>query len=146
MNSGKDTTFVVEEYHSKITSTLNVEKPSAYLINQEDKKLIQWLDRNNIAYYKYDYSEDHEIKQYRMLSLRWQTDENFKNYYPEVKQIDFTQKKVPRTYLYVPVDQLSSNKVVTALEPQSMIGLVNTSEFEYLVKKHRDFPVLKLFR
>ena len=144
LTSGKDTVFIVENFHTDIESLLSVKKPTAYLIPVEDEKLINWLDRSFIAYYDFRPSDSYEVKQYQVNSLTSRIDEGLRNYYPKVELIEPKEEQLSGKYFYVPVNQLRSNKIVTALEPQSMLGLINYTDFEYLIKSSRYYPVMRV--
>jgi len=144
LRSGKDTTFQVEQFHPKVVSMLDVKKPSAYLIPVDDKKLVNWMRRCYIDFHEYKPAENHNIKQYIVKKIKRQVDEGLENYYPEV-QIQSLDKTInPGEYFAIPIDQLRSNKIVTALEPQSMLGLVNYEAFEYLLVESNKYPVLRV--
>ncbi len=146
LTTGKDTVFVVENFHSKVVSLLDVEKPSGYLIPVNDKKLVSWLKRSYLKYSKYHNKEEYTVNAYRIKHVSKSYDEGLENYYPEVKLISYTNKIKDLDYYYLPIDQLHSNKMALALEPQSMLGLVNYSEFNYLLEKQKIYPVLRVKR
>ena len=47
-------------------------------------------------------------------------------------------------YLYVPTAQLKGNLLAIALEPQSELGLATYREFEFLMKRESDYPVIRV--
>jgi hypothetical protein len=49
-------------------------------------------------------------------------------------------------YIFIPVNQLRNNMIVIALEPKSELGLVTYKQFEHLLKKGENFPVLRLVK
>jgi hypothetical protein len=146
LRSGKDTTFHVEQFHPKVISMLDVKKPSAYLIPVDDKKLVNWMRRSYIDFYEYKTAENHNINQYIVKKIERQVDEGLENYYPEVQLQSFDKTINPGEYFAIPIDQLRSNKIVTALEPQSMLGLVNYEAFEYLLMESSKYPVLRVMK
>lgn len=146
IHTGQDTVFLIEEFHSKVISILDVTKPYGYLVPTDDSLLVEWMNRSYIEYTPFQPDGNLEIQQYKILDISKQLDEGLENYYPEVKLTAFDKKVSGSDYYFVPVSQLRSNKIVTALEPQSMIGLVNTSPFEYLLTEHSHFPVLRVLQ
>lgn len=142
--TGEDTVFIVENYHSERESTLDIEKPSAYLIPVSDSNLINWLDRSFIQYTKYIPSEDHCLQEYKLLNKKKTIDEELENYNVDVKLQKSDKKIKDGEYVIVPTAQLRSNKIIIALEPQSMTGLVNYPDFEYLIKDFNTYPILRL--
>ncbi|MFW6095683.1 MAG: M14 family zinc carboxypeptidase [Bacteroidota bacterium] len=144
IKTGEDTVFVVDNYHSERESSLDIEKPSAYLIPAADSNLIKWLDRSFVQYTKYIPSEDHCLHEYKLLNKQKTIDEELENYNVDVK-LQKSDKKIKNgEYLMIPTAQLRSNKIIIALEPQSMTGLVNYPEFEYLIKDFNTYPILRL--
>lgn len=142
LSTGEDTVFTVEKYHSRVMATLSVKKPEGYLIPTGDKKLVDWLKRSQIEYYDYHPFEKHRIMQYKILSHRKSVDEELENFYPEVEKVEVKRPINENEYYYVSTKQLYSNKLVTALEPQAMYGLINYPEFNYLLDKEF-FPILR---
>jgi hypothetical protein len=116
------------------------------LISVNDKKLVSWLKRSYLKYSKYHNKKEDNVNAYRIKHVRKSFDEGLENYYPEVELISYTNKIKDLDYYYLPIDQLHSNKMVLALEPQSMLGLVNYSEFNYLLEKQKIYPVLRVTR
>ena len=47
-------------------------------------------------------------------------------------------------YIFIPVNQLRNNMIVIALEPKSELGLVTYKQFEHLLKKGENFPILRV--
>jgi len=144
LKSGDDTVFHVKKFHSKVVSVLDVKRPSGYLIPSSDKKLVEWMNRNYITYHEYKPDNTHKIRQYTIQQIDSQVDEGLENYYPKVKQVAYPGTVESGDYYVVPVSQLRSNKIVTGLEPQSMIGLVNYPSFEYLLLNKKNYPVLRV--
>ena len=56
----------------------------------------------------------------------------------EKKEIDFSK------YVFVPVNQLHSNFIVLSLEPASMLGLKQISDFKYLLEANKEYSILKV--
>jgi hypothetical protein len=144
LRSGKDTTFHVEKFHTKVISILDVKKPSAYLVPVQDEKLVNWMKRSYIDFHEYEPSENHRINQYVIEKIERQVDEGLENYYPEVDLQSYEQPIEEGEYYAIPINQLRSNKIVTALEPQSMLGLVNYDSFKYLLLDNEKYPVLRV--
>jgi hypothetical protein len=144
LKTGEDTTFHIEKFHAKVISVLDVNKPSAYLIPVNDKKLVNWMKRSYIDFHEYEPAENHHVNQYFIEKIERQVDEGLENYYPEVDLQSYEQSIEEGEYYAIPINQLRSNKIVTALEPQSMLGLVNYDSFEYLLLENDKYPVLRV--
>jgi len=144
LNTGKDTVFHVQEYHSKVISKLEVTKPAAYLIPANDEKLVRWMKRSNFDYHIYEPAKGHVVNQYTIQKIEKQVDEGLENYYPKVQIQPYKKNISKNEYYAIPINQLQSNKLVTALEPQSMLGLVNYDAFKYLLVNNSAYPVLRV--
>lgn len=142
LQTGKDTVFKVKEFHSEVKSLLNVKVPKAYLIPKSDTALINWLIRSNFDFDTYKLKVTDKIFAYKIVDLTRSTDEELENYYPKVEKV-IVQNTDLKDYYVIPTNQFYKYKVVTALEPQAMYGLINYPEFEYLL--HDDmFKILRL--
>lgn len=141
IKTGKDTTFTVEEYHSRVKSLLEVEVPKAYLIPKTDSLLVNWLKRSFFKFSDYSFRESDTIYAYKLLAVEKSFDEGLENYYPKVKKEEVSALK--EDYFLVKTQQIYRNKIVTALEPQAMYGLINYPEFEYLLSR-KYFSILRL--
>lgn len=126
-----DTIFTVEEYHSEIRSLLNVVSPKAYLIPKSDTFLSAWLARSNFVFTDWLQVEG-VVKGYQIIEVNKSSDEELENYFPVVQKISNFPFS-PFDYFLVPVNQVYRHKIITALEPQAMYGLVNYSAFNYLL-------------
>ena len=145
MKTGEDSVFTVTEYYPKSTPTLFVEKPSAYLVPASEIKLVDWLKRSAFDYKLYQYNENDFITYYVIKSVETGvSDEPMEFHDVKVSKETYTKEIVDGDYVIVPINQLRSNKIVIALEPQSMLGIINYPEFEYLVKSESVYPVLRL--
>lgn len=137
----KDTVFNVEAYHPVVRSLLNVAVPHAYLIPRKDSLLMAWLGRSNICFSD-TVPEDHRAFCYHIKTLKPSIDEELANIFPEVEKVLLKDISY-QDYVYVPCGQLYRDKLVTALEPQSMYGLASYEAFGYLLADEY-FPILRL--
>jgi hypothetical protein len=140
LKTGKDTIFYVDEYHPIIKSLLDIKVPRAYLIPKSDSMLSNWLTKSNFEFDDYLYNDSDHILAYKIVDLPISVDEELENYYPSVKQENVT---IQGNYYMVPTAQFYKYKVVTALEPQAMYGIVNYPEFSYLLndKEYRIYRI-----
>jgi hypothetical protein len=142
LQTGKDTAFSVEEFHSVVKSLLNVKVPKAYLIPKSDTALINWLIRSNFDFDTYNLTATDKIFAYKIVDLTRSTDEELENYYPKVEKVNLQNTDLKEHYV-IPANQFYKYKIVTALEPQAMYGLINYPEFEYLL--HDDmYKILRI--
>ncbi len=132
VSTGNDTVIVVDEYYPHVEAVLEVEKPTGYLVPAEDEKIVNLLQMHNVIITGQFVPEDHDIYRYTNV-----TD-------PEnARLVQLDDLPLGIGYYYVPINQLHSNMVVLALEPQSQIGLVNYDAFEYLTEEP-DYPILRV--
>jgi hypothetical protein len=98
------------------------------------------LNKHNI-----EYSENKESSAaaYLIEKIKKSVDEELENKYPELSKEKIGIKN-PSNYFYVPLNQLHKNMLVTAFEPQSMLGIVQYEEFEYLLKEGERYPVFRV--
>lgn len=137
----KDTVFNVEAYHPVVRSLLNVSVPHAYLIPKKDSLLMAWLGRSNIRYSD-SVPQDYRAFAYRIKKLKPSIDEELANIFPEVEKVLLRDISL-QDYVFVPCSQLYRDKLVTALEPQSMYGLASYEAFGYLLSD-AFFPIIRL--
>ncbi len=133
LKTGIDTIFKVNEYHPQVLSLLEVKVPKYYLIPQADTVLVNWLYRSNFNFSSYKITQSDQVFAYKIVDLSRSMDEELKNYYPKVLPVKIPVDRLTETYYAVPTSQLYKYKIVTALEPQAMYGLINYPEFEYLL-------------
>lgn len=144
IKSQKDTTFMVEEYHSVRKSTETVERPKAYLIPKNDSKLNAWLENHHIAFEDYKPGKTDRITQYAIQKVDTATcNEGWDFINVEVRANKKTSLPQDEEWLKVPTAQLAANKLVLALEPRSMLALLNDTSFQYLVEQ-KQYPVLRV--
>lgn len=141
--TGKDTTFIVEEYHSEVISLLDVTKPKAYLIPADDKLLIGLLNKHEINYEMYSPDENDALFAYSINEVTEEEIEglNLTRLHVEKRETNIDKDK---RYVKVPLNQLKSNMIVLAFEPESSLGLITYSKFDYLYKDKEIYPVLRI--
>jgi Zinc carboxypeptidase len=142
LESGRDSVFVVDKYFSKVKSTLNVATPKGYLIPKNDIDLVNWLKRSGIQFEE-DFSFNGTLMQYKLGEIQEVKAEGYKSKLVDVEIVPVEHRLNVHLYNFVPTNQIFVYKLVTALEPQSMYGLVSYSEFEYLFKNEY-FPILRV--
>jgi len=141
--SDGDSLITVIEYHSVVAPILTVNKPAAYLIPKVDSLLVKWMNKHKIEYKNY-VPDDRQIIKVYYVSI---TDSIVLEGVPipniKAEKKDFADMYPREGYYFVPINQLHSNLLVLALEPQSMIGLVTYKEYKYLLKGN-SYPILRV--
>ena len=47
-------------------------------------------------------------------------------------------------FIFIPTKQLRNDMIVITLEPKSELGLVTYKNYEYLLKKGEEYPILRV--
>ena len=145
-STGKDSVIVVKNYRPVVKSLFDVSKPEGYLIPKNVKPLVDWVGRQAIQVIPFKDQDNFKIEQYfigKVDSIDFEGD-IVANPTLETREIRLTLNE--EDYLFVPTAQLKGNLVVIALEPKSMLGLATYKDFNYLLKKGENFPVLRVVK
>ena len=142
--SNKDTIITVNDYRPIVKSIYDVKRPKGYLISRKLTEVIDWADRHEIKYFDYKISDKDKIEQYFISGIDSMDFERdiIVNPIVEVKTIE--NNFCSDDYIFIPVNQLRNNMIVIALEPKSELGLVTYKQFEHLLKKGENFPILRV--
>ena len=142
--SNSDTTITVNDYRPVVKSVYDVKKPSGYLIPKRMTEIINWLKRQNIFFTTFKMENNNFIEEYYISDLDSINFEGDMVINPVVK-CDIVEGDVRESeYYIVPTNQLKSNLVVIALEPKSTLGLHTYKEYDFLIKKQKSFPFLRV--
>jgi hypothetical protein len=139
--TGNDTLVIVNNYHPVVKSTLEVKRPRGYLVPADDTLLLNFLETHRVEYIRNFSSQNFRVKEYYVNRIMMSEDEELENRFPEVT---INAGKLQADHLFIPIDQLHSNFLVSLFEPQSMLGLAQREGFEYLLKEKEVFPVLRV--
>lgn len=143
VTSNKDTSVEVNNFHSIIDKHLSVISPKGYLVNKNDNKLIDWLRRHNIFHEDYIKENGQKIIKYNIKKLKKEVLEEMELYNPEIEKI-IVDNLTTEDFYYIPLRQLASNLIILAFEPQSMLGIFQTDQFEYLLREYNEYPILRV--
>ncbi|ALO16517.1 Zinc carboxypeptidase [Salinivirga cyanobacteriivorans] len=144
IKTDKDTIFMVKKYHSVRKSTETVDQPKAYLIPKDDFKLNAWLQKHHIEYENYEPGETEKITQYTIQKVDTATcNEGWDFLNVKVNTDMKTSVPADKAYIEVPTTQLAANKLVLALEPRSMLALLNDTSFHYLIEQ-KQYKILRV--
>lgn len=142
--SKKDTIITVNNYRPVVKSLLEVERPKGYLIPKNLKEIIEWADRHALEYYEYKKAAENKIKQYRITEIDSIDFEGDMTVNPKVEIKEIPDNFSEGEYIFIPVKQLKNNMIVIALEPKSELGLVTYKNYEHLLKKGENYPILRV--
>ncbi len=148
--TGKDTS-VYFPFDSEVISTLNVTKPSGYLIAENDSTMLNFLKGQKIKFLS-------EMPRENIRVIRYKVDPNNKNELTaQLDQVGKSKDNIPhfemedvidkidlKQYVYIPVNQLTSNLIVLAFEPQSFQSIYLDKKYSYLLSKNGYFNILRL--
>ena len=142
--SNSDTIIAVNDYRPVVKSVYDIKKPSGYLIPKRMTEIINWLKRQNIFFTTFKMENNNFIEEYYISDLDSINFEGDMVINPVVK-CDIVEGDVRESeYYIVPTNQLKSNLVVIALEPKSTLGLHTYKEYDFLIKKQKPFPFLRV--
>jgi hypothetical protein len=138
----KDTIFMIGEYYPKRVITDSVLVPNGYLIPKNDILLQSWLKRHDVVVEGLIPNEDARIYGYTVLDKK--KSQSFEGW--DFWDVEVSESKVQvdlSEYIYVPLSQLSANKILLAFEPRSMLALFNEIEYGYLIQNN-NYPIVKV--
>jgi hypothetical protein len=142
--TGNDTLVIVNNYHPVVSSTLNVKRPTGYLVPADDTLLVKLLEAHRVEFKKDFSTQNFRVKEYYVNRIMMSEDEELENRFPEVTINERIAGGLHADHLFIPINQLHSNFLVSLFEPQSMLGLAQRNGFEYLLKENEVFPVLRV--
>jgi hypothetical protein len=142
--SNKDTLVTTKDYFPIVNSIYSVEKPLGYLIPKKMTDLVEWTERHNLKSAIDVKEEDYKIIRYLIAAIDSIDFEGGIVVNPLLEEKDVTENVNLSEYICIPIRQLKGNFIVQALEPKSMIGLSTYKDFEYMIRKKRPFPILKI--
>ena len=137
----RDTTMVVPNYHNTVIPLLTVTRPKGYLIPKKDTLLTDLLKKHKLKFAPYKAGKKDVVKQY-LLEFQKQPEIEEFTIYVSAAQQQTVQVKAS-DYLFVSTKQRAAQLLITALEPQGMINLMQYDRFAYL-RNEREYPVLRV--
>lgn len=140
--SQRETTLVLTNYHTKVEPRLTVEQPKGYLVPKSDTLLADFLAKHHIVHTAYAPKKKEKVMQYRVTYGTKPVFEEFE--LPVSAAVKEEVKGVKGAeYWFVPVTQPHSTMLTLALEPHSMINLLQYERFAHLMKDPL-YPVLRV--
>jgi len=138
-----DTLMVdIENYYPRVIKEEVTTIPSAYLIPATERRIIELLQKHNILMQEL---EEGDVLEGEYLIIRELTTielEEQELIFPDIR----TERAVHMSRagdMLVPTDQLQRLLITTALEPQSMHGLIQYNEFRHLQQTGR-YPIIRI--
>jgi hypothetical protein len=142
--SNKDTVITVNNYHPVVKAIFEVERPSGYLVPKSLKEITNWAIRQSLQYYDYKKLPGDKIEQYNITGIDSIDFEGDMTVNPAVGVKEISDNISEQDYIFIPTKQLRNNMIVIALEPKSELGLVTYKNYEHLLKKGENYPILRV--
>ena len=139
-----DTVINVTNYHPLVKNLLQVPKPDAYLIPADDARLVDFLNKHDINYHQ-EIPKAISVQEYIITTVDSIEFEGEKIIEVKVDMLNRRLDDCGKKYIIVPTNQLKGNLITIAFEPQSILGLIQYKQYEYL-KNQEKFPILRVIK
>jgi hypothetical protein len=133
---------VIESWYPLVRPGLRTLLPAAYIIPAAEERLIELLERHRILMRPLEEGEMHRGSYYILRRFETAEFEEIPVLIPEMR-IEPAIHIAREGDMFVPVDQLHRLLIATALEPQSMHGLLQYRQFRHLQQTGR-YPILRI--
>jgi hypothetical protein len=140
--AAKETTIVIDNYHTKVESRISVQQPKGYLIPRSDSLLVELLQKHAMHYEPYSAKSGEKVFQYIPEYGSKPVFEEFELPVTSAKK-EPAKKITAAQYYFVPIEQRKSTMMTLAFEPQSMINLLQYDKFAYLMNE-KIWPILRV--
>jgi hypothetical protein len=143
--TGNDSVILVKDYRPLVKSIFDVTRPVGYLIPKNLTELTNWSKRQALLTQAVPSLKKYNIEQYHVNaidSIDFETDIIIN---PSVTASLINTVR-PDDYIFIPINQLKGNLIITALEPKSELGLVTYPSYSHLIKAGENFPVLRVVK
>ena len=142
--TNNDTVISVNDYRPVVKSIYDVKRPKGYLIPKSLTEIVDWANRHELVYSDYKKSTNDKIEQYFISGIDSMDFERDIIVNPIVEVKTINPDLLENDYIFIPVNQLRNNVIVIALEPKSELGLVTYKQFEHLLMKGENFPIIRV--
>ena len=144
-STGKDSVIMVKDYRPLVKSVADISRPVGYLVPKNLPELVNWSKRQAVKTEPVPSLKKFRVEQYVVTSIDSIDFEGDIIIGPKVKAEEIELQNAG-DYLFLPVNQLKGNMIITALEPASELGLVTYSGYRHLVKAGEKYPVLRVVK
>ena len=142
-STNKDTLVTVVDYHPIVKSLFDIKRPIGYLIPKSLKDILDWADKHSIKYTDYRKSDDEKLEHYYINGIDSINFEGDIIADPIVQSEIISEEISAEDYIFIPTNQLKNNLIVIALEPKSMLGIMQYKEYRYLLD-NKIYPILRV--
>ena len=136
--------ITVSNYHPIVKPLDSVKAPIGYLMPANDSRFKALFRKHYIQSEPADLKKFGKLQQYQIRKVTKVEREGEMILFPEIQTEEIDAAQVQGEYLFVPLKQLSSKWLMLALEPQSMIGLIQYPEYNDLLKEGSVYPILRV--
>ena len=143
--SNKDTLVTVNDYHPIVKSLFDVERPKGYLVPKKLNDILEWADKHSIKYSDYEKLNGEKVEQYSIIKIDSINFEGDIVADPHIKSDTIYNEISEKDYVFIPINQLANNMLVIALEPKSMLGIMQYKEYRYLLDS-KIYPILRVIQ
>ena len=142
LDSGVDTIMQLP-YAPAVKILESVSRPQAYIIPKAEEDVLKLLDRHNISYITTKQAHTYQVEIYSVNDIKrqWMENKLFSLPILSVKKESVTTQPGD---IIVPLNQRAGTMLVIALEPASMWGICQFSEYSFLCKKGSDYPIYRV--
>lgn len=145
LKTNKDSLITVTNFHTKVENLLESTMPAGFLIPKTNAELVALLQKHGIDYKNYEPVLKEVIYQYQIISNEKKQIEDREVNIPNVnkKKYLLTDKE---NYLYVPLNQLHSKMLMLMFEPQSMLNILQYTQYSFWLADNSLYPILRVER
>ena len=144
-STNRDSIIIVNDFRPVVKPTLTISRPYGYLIPKSHQDLIDWALRHGFEIKPFKKDKNTRLEQLIIIKI---DSIDFERDTIAIPQIE-VRKIEPKTinieeYIFIPTYQLKGNMLITAIEPQSELGLATYGQFAYLMKANSTYPVIRV--
>jgi hypothetical protein len=143
VETGAESSLVIEEYFPRVEATLHVARPLGYAIPPSQTELLAVLERHGIEMTRLEASMGVRGELYLIEGVEEMEKED-KAFLAVEVQVREGQFAIPQGHIFVRCQGIQSNLIVSLLEPQSQWGLAPLPEFRQLLEVGSEYPILRV--
>ncbi len=138
----RDTIIEVENFNPEVRQILSIKRPKGYLVNVHDTLLINFIQNHQIKYSS-KIPKRSKLIVYEILSIDSVKHEGEYVVRPIISTKTIEHKDLDGKYIFIPINQIYSNMIVQAFEPESVSGLIQYKNYRYLIE-NKFYPIIKV--
>jgi len=144
-STNRDSIIIVNDFRPVVKPTLTISRPYGYLIPKSHQDLIDWALRHGFEIKPFKKDKNTRLEQLIIIKIDSIDFERDTIAIPQIEVRKIEQKTIDlEEYIFIPTYQLKGNMFITAIEPQSELGLATYSQFAYLMKANSTYPVIRV--